>query len=56
MGAGGTTRVRYSQLKNTQTGTQVSASRFNRIVNQADPIFDPTSPQFIGTTVALIRW
>src|SRR6266446_6052584 len=43
---------RYSQLDNTQTGTQVSASRFNRILNQADPIFDPTSPQFIGTTVA----
>jgi len=43
---------RYSQLKNVQTGTQVSASRFNRILNQADPIFDPTSPQFIGTTVA----
>ena len=30
---------RYSQLKNTVTGTQVSASRFNRILNQADPIF-----------------
>jgi iron complex outermembrane recepter protein len=43
---------RYSQLKNTQTGTQVSASRFNRILNQADPIFDPNSPQFIGTTTA----
>src|SRR5437016_1266733 len=43
---------RYSQLKNTQTGQQVSISRFNRILNQADPIFDPTSPQFIGTTVA----
>src|SRR5438309_8194852 len=42
---------RYSQLKNVQTGTQVSASRFNRILNAADPIFDPTSPQFIGTTV-----
>src|SRR5207244_13269377 len=42
----------YSQLKNGQTGQQVSASRFNRILNQADPIFDPTSPQFIGTTVA----
>jgi iron complex outermembrane recepter protein len=42
---------RYSQIKNTQTGTQVSASRFNRILNQADPIFDPASPQFIGTTV-----
>jgi outer membrane receptor protein involved in Fe transport len=43
---------RYSQIKNTQTGQQVSISRFNRIVNQADPIFDPTSPQYIGTTVA----
>src|SRR5438874_1718973 len=39
---------RYSQIKNVQTGQQVSASRFNRISNQADPIFDPTSPQFIG--------
>src|SRR5882762_5057933 len=46
------TGFRYSQLKNVQTGTQVSASRFNRILNQADPIFDPTSPQFIGTTTA----
>ena len=32
---------RYSQIKNIQTGTQVSISRFNRILNQADPIFDP---------------
>jgi iron complex outermembrane receptor protein len=43
---------RYSQLKNVQTGQQVSASRFNRIMNQNDPIFDATSPQFIGTTTA----
>jgi iron complex outermembrane receptor protein len=43
---------RYSQIKNTQTGKQVSATAFNRIVNQADPIFDPNSPQFIGTTTA----
>src|SRR3954469_24020461 len=35
---------RYSEIKNTTTGTQVSASRFNRILNQADPIFDPASP------------
>ncbi len=42
---------RYSQLKNVQTGQQVSISRFNRILNAADPIFDPTSSQFIGTTV-----
>jgi iron complex outermembrane recepter protein len=42
---------RYSQLKNIVTGQQVSISRFNRILNAADPIFDPTSPQFIGTTI-----
>jgi iron complex outermembrane receptor protein len=41
---------RYSQSKRVQTGSQVSASLFNRILNGADPIFDPTSPQFIGTT------
>lgn len=46
------TGFRYSQIKNTTTGTQVSISRFNRILNQADPIFDPTSPQYIGTTIA----
>ena len=46
------TAFRYSQLKNTQTGQQVSASLFNRVLNQADPIFDPTSSQFIGTTTA----
>ncbi|MDQ6765808.1 MAG: TonB-dependent receptor, partial [Verrucomicrobiota bacterium] len=43
---------RYSQVKNTTTGTQVSSSRFNRILNQADPIFDPHSSQYIGTTIA----
>jgi outer membrane receptor protein involved in Fe transport len=42
---------RYSQIKNTSTDTVVSASRFNRVLNAADPIFDPTSSQFIGTTV-----
>jgi len=43
---------RYSQIKNTTTGTQVSISRFNRIMNQADPIFNPASSEYIGTTVA----
>lgn len=42
---------RYSQIKNTSTGTLVSGSRFDRILNAADPIFDPTSSQFIGTTI-----
>jgi len=46
------TAFRYSQVKNLSTGQQVSISRFNRIVNQADPIFDPTSSEYIGTTVA----
>ncbi len=42
---------RYSQVKNTLERTDVSASRFNRILNAADPIFDPSSSQFIGTTI-----
>ena len=42
---------RYSQIKNTSTGTLTSTSRFNRILNAADPIFDPASDQFIGTTI-----
>lgn len=42
---------RYSQIKNTGFSQTVSASKLNRILNAADPIFDPTSPQFIGTTV-----
>src|SRR4051812_27426702 len=46
------TAFRYSQIKNTTTGTQVSISRFNRILNQADPIFNPASPEYIGTTTA----
>ncbi|MBA3963923.1 MAG: TonB-dependent receptor plug domain-containing protein [Chthoniobacterales bacterium] len=42
---------RYSQIKNTFTGTFASASRFDRILNAADPIFDPASSQYIGTTI-----
>ena len=42
---------RYSQIKNTTSGRAVSSSRFNRILNAADPIFDPASPEFIGITV-----
>ena len=34
---------RYSEVKNVQTGNQVSISKFNRILNAADPIFDPNS-------------
>src|SRR5947208_4995761 len=42
---------RYSQIKNISSDTHVSGSRFDRILNAADPIFDPTSTQFIGTTI-----
>jgi iron complex outermembrane receptor protein len=42
---------RFSQVHNIQTGDQVSISRFNRILNANDPIFDQGSSQFIGTTV-----
>ena len=42
---------RYSQIQNITQATLQSASRFNRILNAADPIFDPTSSQFIGTTI-----
>jgi iron complex outermembrane recepter protein len=41
----------YSQVQNISTATLQSASRFNRILNAADPIFDPSSSQFIGTTI-----
>ncbi len=32
---------RYNKIKVTSTGTLVSSSRFNRILNQNDPIFQP---------------
>jgi iron complex outermembrane receptor protein len=42
---------RYSQIENTSEFQNVSVSRFNRILNAADSIFDPTKPDFIGTTI-----
>ena len=42
---------RYSQIQNTSTGNFVSGALFDRILNANDPIFDPASSQFIGTTV-----
>ena len=42
---------RYSQIKNTLDQTSVSATNYNRILNANDPIFDPTSTQYIGTTL-----
>ncbi len=42
---------RYSQIENTAELRNVSVSRFNRILNAADSIFNPTTPDFIGTTI-----
>ena len=41
---------RYSDDQNISTGTLVSGILFDRIQNANDPIFDPSPPQFIGTT------
>src|ERR1700750_2202980 len=38
-------------MENDAPGTFTSSPRFNRILNAADPIFDPSSSQFIGTTI-----
>ena len=42
---------RYSQLEADLTTRTVSTSRFQRTLNAADPIFDPSSPQYVGTTI-----
>ena len=42
---------RYSHIDATIDFTAPSKTRFNRVLNAADPIFDPTSRQFIGTTI-----
>src|SRR5947208_15240112 len=42
---------RYSQIQYTSEFRNVSVSRFNRILNAADSIFNPTKPDFIGTTI-----
>lgn len=40
----------YSEIQDTARNTLVSSSRFNRLVNAADPLFDPTSSEYLGTT------
>ena len=45
------TTFRYSQIESDLVNRAVSISRFQRTLNAADPIFDPASPQFIGTTI-----
>jgi iron complex outermembrane receptor protein len=41
---------RYSQIQDTSELRNVSVSRFNRILNAADSIYNPTSADFIGQT------
>src|SRR5437899_1947021 len=41
----------YSQVQQIGKLHSVSGPRFQRILNAADPIFDPTSAQYIGQTV-----
>jgi iron complex outermembrane receptor protein len=42
----------YSYIKDTSRNTLNSASRFNRILNAADPIFVNGSGEYIGTSTA----
>src|SRR5947209_15619350 len=44
--------VIITQHKKTSTVSQVLPMHLNPILNQADPIFNPASSEFIGTTVA----
>src|SRR5438128_10369064 len=41
----------YSQVQQIAKLHSVNAPRFERILNANDPLFDPTSTQFIGQTV-----
>ena len=43
---------RYSQVALHTDDTLVSTSRFNKVLNSADPIFNPSSASYIGTTTA----
>jgi iron complex outermembrane receptor protein len=42
--------VRYSSITNNVNAKLISTSRFLRSMNAADPIFNPSSPSYIGTT------
>lgn len=41
----------FSSVKDLSRSTLVSSSRVNRLLNAADPIFDPKSSEYIGTTI-----
>jgi iron complex outermembrane recepter protein len=40
----------YSEVQDTARNTLVSAARFNRLLNANDPIFNPGSSEYLGTT------
>ena len=42
--------VRYSSITNNLNAKLISTSRFLRAMNAADPIFNPSSASYIGTT------
>ena len=42
--------LRYSSITNNVNAKLISTSRFLRAMNAADPIFNPSSPSYIGTT------
>lgn len=42
--------IRYSEIAARSNDKFVSASKFNQIMNANDPIFNPASPSYIGTT------
>lgn len=43
--------ARYSEIYNIAQIKDVNILRFNQVMNAADPIFDPGSAEFIGTTI-----
>ncbi|MCF3648972.1 TonB-dependent receptor domain-containing protein [Synoicihabitans lomoniglobus] len=43
--------LRYSRIDTASNDSLVSISRLNRILDANDPIFDPSSSEYIGTTV-----
>lgn len=44
--------VRYSFIEQTDRNNVASITNINRLLNQNDPIFDPDSNEYIGSTVA----
>jgi len=42
--------IRYSSITNNLNAKLISTSRFLRAMNAADPIFNPGSPSYIGST------